>query len=132
MKKRRKLTMAALIMVCVMSFSTVCLASSKSSSDIGTVTSIKAYITADFFLSKCSGWASTSIISGEPVVPVQVYVFTYKSGTAQYSASAKSNTAGTITKSFTKVTGTSAKSRHYAFRNTSTTTACNSVTLSVQ
>lgn len=132
MKKKRMVTAAALCMVLVMSFSMVCFAKSIYVTDLSTVTQIKGYLTADFFAGKCSGWASTSIINDQPIVPVQVYVFTYKSGTAKYSTSGKSDTKGVITKAFTSVPGTKVKSIHYAFPSKTSTTASNAVKLTVQ
>ena len=131
MKKKRKVTAIVLCMVMVMSFSVVCLAKSVKDYDFSSVTEIKGYLTADFFGGKCSGWASTTIVNDQPIVPVQVYVFTYKSGAVKYSDSAKSNTAGVVTKAFTKVSGTKVKSTHYAFSSKTSTTASNTVKLIV-
>ena len=131
MKKKRKVTAIVLCMVMVMSFSVVCLAKSVKDYDLSSVTKIKGYLTADFFGGKCSGWASTTIVNDQPIVPVQVYVHTYKSGDLKYYESAKNNTAGVVTKTFTKVSGTKVTSTHYAFPNKTSTTASNVVKLNV-
>lgn len=131
MKKRRMMISTVLCLVVVMSLSAVCLATSVKDYDLSSVTKIKGYLTADFFAGKCSGWASTTIVDNQPIVPVQVYVFTYKSGEVKYSDSGKSNTSGVVTKTFTKVAGSKVKSTHYAFANKTSTTASNAVKLTV-
>ena len=133
MKKKRVVTALTLMMIMVMAFTVVCLAKSTTGTDLSATTKIKGTLSAEFLLGKCSGTATTKIVDEQPVVPVQVYVFTYNSsGTAKYSDSARSNTNGTITKAFTKVSGVKVKSTHYAFSNKTAATASNVVKLTLQ
>lgn len=132
MKAKRILVSMILCMTLVMSFGIMCMATSKSAYDLTSVTKIKGYATADFLLGKCSGWASTSIVDDQPIVPVQVYVYTYSGSTLKYSDSKKNNTAGVVTCAFTNVSGSKVKTIHYAFANKTATTASNVVKLTVQ